>query len=107
MSLDIILTAPRPTHVFERNITHNLGPMAKAAGLYEVMWRPEEINVNVAADAIPLLERGLENLVADPDKYKALEPENGWGTYEGLVKFVEAYLEACQRDHRAEVNAYR
>jgi hypothetical protein len=30
-----------------------------------------------------------------PDGYRKHNPENGWGTYEILVKFVEDYLDAC------------
>lgn len=29
------------SHVFDRNITHNLGAMAGAAGLYEALWHPK------------------------------------------------------------------
>ncbi len=38
--------------VFEYNITHNLGVMADAAGIYEALWRPEEIKAIVAKDNI-------------------------------------------------------
>jgi hypothetical protein len=31
--------------VFDYNITHNLGEMAKAAGIYMELWRPEEIGI--------------------------------------------------------------
>lgn len=43
MSLDVYLTAVRPTEVFSANITHNLGEMADKAGIYKACWRPEEI----------------------------------------------------------------
>lgn len=49
MSLDVYLTATRPTEVCALNITHNLGRMAKEAGIYQHLWRPEEIGVTKAA----------------------------------------------------------
>ncbi len=107
MSLDVYLTAVRPTEVYSRNITHNLGKMAAEAGIYEALWRPEEINVATAEQLVPLLEAGLETLRADPERFKKFNPENGWGDYEGLVNFVEAYLQACKENPDAEVNVSR
>ena len=34
MSLDVDLVVMQPYSVFTSNITHNLGPMAKQAGIY-------------------------------------------------------------------------
>ena len=107
MSLDVYLTVTKPTEVFEWNITHNLGQMAREAGIYEALWRPEEINVTTAEQLVPLLETGLEKLKADPIRFRRFNPENGWGNYEGLVKFVEKYLEACIENPDAEVRVCR
>jgi hypothetical protein len=48
MSLDVYLTAIRPTTVFDLNITHNLGEMARQANLYQCLWRPEEVPITHA-----------------------------------------------------------
>lgn len=93
--------------VFDANITHNLGRMAGEAGIYEALWRPEEINIDTAGQLIGLLEGGLEKLLADPDHYQQFNPENGWGSYEGLVSFVKRYLQACQAYPRARVEVSR
>lgn len=107
MSLDVSLVAVRPTEVFWRNITHNLNKMAMEAGIYEVLWRPEEINVDVAEQLIPLLEAGLDNLVSNPDKFRQFNPSNGWGNYDNLVEFVSAYLQACKDNPDAKVEVSR
>ena len=119
MSLDVYLTAARPTEVFSyltavrptevywRNITHNLNNMATGAGMYEALWRPEEINVTKAEQLVPLLEAGLETLRSDPERFKKFNPENGWGNYEGLVDFVESYLHACKENPDAEIRVCR
>lgn len=42
--------------VFSQNITHNLGSMADAAGIYEACWHPEELMDKEAAFEIRRLE---------------------------------------------------
>lgn len=93
--------------VFEWNITHNLNTMAEAAGLYEVLWRPDEIGLTKAKELIPRLSAGLVTLQREPDRFKALNPKNGWGTYENLVEFVEAYLNAAKEHPEATVQVSR
>jgi hypothetical protein len=90
--------------VYTRNITHNLVPMAKAAGLYEACWHPEEIGVTKARDLAGLLRAGLVVLLCDPKRFKALNPANGWGDYDGLVAFVASYAVACAEWPDAEVS---
>ena len=107
MSLDIYLEAVRPTEVYWANITHNLGTMAGEAGIYKHLWRPEEIGITKAHQLIVPLTEGLARLRADSAKYRAFNPPNGWGSYEGLVEFVEAYLNACGREPDADVRVCR
>lgn len=107
MSLDVYLTATRPVEVYWRNITHNLNTMAKEVGIYEALWRPEEINISKAGELIVPLTNGLEMLKGNPDFFKQFNPPNGWGSYEGLVDFVETYLEACKANPDADVEVSR
>lgn len=107
MSLDVYLLRTQPTRIFGSNITHNLNVMAKEAGLYEVLWRPDECGLIKAGELVPYLQDGLERLNADPDFYRQFNPENGWGSYETLVRFVEGYLWACQENPDADVEVSR
>lgn len=107
MSLDVYLTAVRPTEVYWANITHNLNKMAMEAGIYEALWRPEEIGVTKAVELIEPLTVGLEKLKADPEHYEQFNAPNGWGMYEHFVPFVEKYLEACKENPDADVNVSR
>ena len=93
--------------VYHANITHNLGMMARRAGLYGLLWRPNECGVTHARQLIEPLKIGYEVLMRDPDYFQQFNPENGWGTYEGLVRFVEEYLAACQKYPDAEVSVWR
>lgn len=107
MSLDVYLEVVKPTKVYSANITHNLNKMAQAAGIYEALWHPEEIGITKAHQLIVPLTEGLARLRADSAKYRAFNPPNGWGSYEGLVEFVEAYLNACGREPDADVRVCR
>jgi hypothetical protein len=93
--------------VFSRNITHNLCAMARAAGIYQACWRPEEIGIERAEQLVPLLTDGLQTLRSNPRRFLVFNPVNGWGDYEGLVGFVEAYLSACRTYPEAKVRVSR
>lgn len=93
--------------VFDGNITHNLGRMAQEAGLYNCLWRPDENAIERAGQLCEPLRQGLERLKADPERYKTLNPENGYGTYEGLLAFAENYLKACRQWPDAAVGVWR
>lgn len=82
--------------VYSGNVTHNLGKMARVAGIYEPLWRPDEIGVKKAAELIEPLEAGLKRLQDSPGEFKQYNPRNGWGDYEGFVAFVQSYLAACR-----------
>ena len=103
MSLDITLEVISRHEVFAGNITHNLVPMAKKVGLYYVLWRPDELGIKDAGDLIDCLGNGLVLLKSDPERFKKLNPTNGWGDYELLVKFCEDYLEQCKTHPDARI----
>lgn len=88
------------------NITHNLTEMAEDClsfeeeyqhyNLYDLLWRDTQVpftgvylNIYIAHLAYCLYV--LKN---DPDHFKKFNPENGWGTYEQLVNFVEDFIKA-------------
>lgn len=80
------------------NITHNLGRMAQEAGIYQCLWRPEEINCKIASEIVGTLEKGIEDMKANPVKYKKFDSDNGWGTYKDFVPWLEKVL-ACCKEH--------
>jgi hypothetical protein len=113
-------------NVYYVNITHNLGKMAKEAGIYEALWRPYMLKENYvpaedydeerkyedsvetrAYEIIPILEKGLESMKATPEYYKTFDSPNGWGLYEHFLPFVEGYLAACKQYPEAIVDVWR
>jgi hypothetical protein len=114
MSLDVDLMVTQPVSVYSGNITHNLTAMAGAVvlsngmTLYDVLWRPDEQQgLKFAKDISDLLDEGWNILLSDPDKFKAFNPENGWGSYEGLCDFVYKYRNACWDTPDAELRVCR
>ena len=99
--------------VYDDNITHNLCEMAEQAGLYDALWRPYKLlpewndNANIyehgfqhshtilAKDIMGYIAIGYAKLISEPEYYKTFNPSNGWGSYDGLVRFVSNYLKAC------------
>ena len=93
--------------VYSANITHNLNRMAGEAGIYNHLWCPDEINITKAKALIEPLRQGLHILKNEPERFKKFNPENMWGCYEGLVSFVEKYLNACYKYPDADVRTCR
>jgi hypothetical protein len=112
MSLDINLVVTQPVSIYSDNITHNLGKMASEVilgevTLYDILWRPDEQGFHYASEIITYLEQALVILDKDSDRLRALNPANGWGSYDGLVRFVRDYLKACQFNPMAEISVCR
>ena len=106
MSLDVRIY-DGAEEVYHANITHNLGKMAEAAGMYQALWRPDEHGWMKASDIESMLVAGLRFLIGDPKRFEALAPANGWGTYDDLVEFTWAYLKACRAYPNARIEASR
>lgn len=115
MSLDISLHievdtgGPLPHYVslYQGNITHNLAVMAREAGIYRALWHPEELRVETAADLVVLLEKGVELMRGDPERFRKYNADNGWGTYDQFLPMIEEYLEACKEHPHAVVFVHR
>lgn len=106
MILDFLLIVNNEP-VFWRNITHNLDKMADAAGIYEVLWRPEDNGITKASQCIELLSAGLLELVRNREKYEAYDSHSSWGSYKHLVSFVTDVLTACCDYPDADVSVSR
>lgn len=112
MSLDVYLTdtnipAVEDQIVYSGNITHNLTDMAREAGIYKHLWRPEELAITKAIELQQPLAGGLCLLLSEPDRFKKLNASNGWGTHIDLCRFVACYLLACIQHPTADVSVSR
>jgi hypothetical protein len=92
------------TQVYSANITHNLGAMAKACGIYDAVWYPELCGITKASQLIEPLQLAIAKLKANPSHFKQYNPKNNWGNYDAFVSFLEGYLQACIETPSAEIS---
>ena len=117
MSLDVSLQHEACPHCgkgdcgCEGNITHNLSKMASEAGIYDALWHPERLagerSYPRGHNVLPVLKKWLEWLKNNQELARTFNPENGWGDYEGLVGFVEEYIDALEADEDAIIKVSR
>ena len=108
MSLDVYLDcACCGSTVAEFNATHNLTEMASEAGCYLPLWQAPESGITHARQLIDPVHDAVAALRADPVRFTALNPANGWGTYDGFIAALDGLLTACQRYPDAEVRTWR
>ena len=78
----------------DANITWNVREMiVKSTGLE---WK-NEANNGLCKDIIPKIEKGYNELMFNPEKYKQYESPNGWGTVGGTLRFFKRILEAWEQ----------
>lgn len=91
--LEADLGGPEPAEVWDRGLspTYNLAPMLAEAGLQ--IRGLDGIQAATAAEPLGMV---IQRLEADPERFKALNPSNGWGDYDGLLhKVLKPLFEAC------------
>ena len=106
MSLDVSLIENNEV-VYDFNITHNLNTMAAKAGIYEAMWRPDEIGAVKAKDIVSILQGGVMYLISNKKELSEFNPTNCWGSYEGLLATAIDYLQACIENPDATIEVSR
>jgi len=84
------------------NMTYNVSPMFSDA-LGHVF---RDYDGKRAGDIIDELLAGIEKMTADPDRYKAKNPENGWGSYEGALAYLVRLYKACLEYPESIVRVY-
>ncbi len=74
------------------NYTHNCNDMMREAG-YDWIYHLDGKRV---ADTLPKFQAMLDELKAHPEKYQAMNPENGWGNYDCLCDLWRKILPRAQ-----------
>ena len=83
MSWDIHIKAIRPVTIFEANITYNLSDM-----YYKCVDKEKGLKLfdNMSCkEALPILQKAIEDLIDNKEEYEKLNPKNGWGSYGHLL----------------------
>lgn len=99
MSYDISVNRYCPA-ILDINYTFNVSPMFRLAlGKSGI----KQLNDLSRKECIELLESGIEHMEQNQETYKKLNPENGWGNYEGALDVLVKILEALQSDEDSYV----
>lgn len=72
------------------NYTYNVSPM-----FYDAIPLKDGIggiDGERARDVIEALRSGLSKMQDNPDRYIPMNPENGWGDYEGAMRLLESLI---------------
>ena len=75
---------------FHENITSNVACMWRDAGC-----DLRELNDKKGKEAVKPLCDAINRMKADPEKYKEMNPPNGWGDYEGCLSYLMRFHDAC------------
>lgn len=82
-----------PVSRYDGFVTRNLSPMLRnEADLVDGIKTIDDLT---GQDAMPLCEFALLRVLRDPLGYREMEPDNGFGTYDGLVEMLCKVIQAC------------
>lgn len=73
------------------NCTHNINPMIRSAGDPD-WWK--SLDGLSGTEGKALLERIIMGLEAEPGRFRAMNPENGWGDYDSLLTVLREMRDA-------------
>ena len=89
--------------VFSTNYTSNCSRMWDEAGCPLHEWAYDKANGRTAETLIEPLRLAIKTMEDDPERFRAMNPENGWGDYEGALEWLRKILAACRTYPKASV----
>lgn len=108
MSYDVALLIPDAMgdefSVWDGNYTSNMAPAWREAGIQIHEWDEDTL----ARDVVDSVRRGIAIMEDNPRLFMAFEPDNGWGSYLGVLDaFLKPMLDAMERWPDARVRVWR
>jgi hypothetical protein len=91
--LEIDTGGEYPACVFSvGNYTSNVSPMWAAA-----LGHPlADLHGRGAADSLLALDAAIAAMAAEPARFEAMNPPNGWGSYEGALAYLQQLAHGCR-----------
>lgn len=76
------------------NVTKMVYEASDRAG-FDIPSLGNWLNGKKCKEVLPAILKILDELLADPDYFEALNPDNGWGNYDSLVLKWKSLATAC------------
>lgn len=105
------------------NITHNMAEMADHVSvwcqprnsdgcvatttLYNVVWRPDECNLDNTSVILGALADGIHQMVRHRKDLLQYNPKNGWGDYDSFLQWLIKYKNECEDNPDCEITVWR
>ena len=96
MSVDVSIRAKREVDIYETNITYNLSAMYYKAIDKDLGLK--KLEGMTCKEALPIIDKAIKDMVSNREEYEKLNPSNGWGTYEGLLKDFRDMRNVCEEN---------
>ena len=104
MSLDISITAKREVEIYEDNVTYNLSKMYyKCIDKEKGFKKLDGMNCK---EALPIINNAIQDMLNNADEYRKLNPENGCGSYEGLLSSLQEMRNCCENNPDGTINIF-
>jgi hypothetical protein len=101
MSWDLTLGGERCEHCgrsdddgWTANYTHNMNGALREIWGGKDWW---DLSYMTASEALPFVVTAIDALQTDPERYRAHEPGNGWGSVETLLGFLRRVRVALEQ----------
>lgn len=111
MSLDLYLREETCKHCEREgdefgswNYTYNVGPMWRLVFPGEGLV---EIDGMTGAESLAKLDKAISAMEMDPATFAALNPENGWGSFETFLPWLKQLRSAAAENPTAVWSAWR
>lgn len=111
MGLDLYLTkgpckhCGHMKHAYEGAYTYNVSRM-----WYRIFPKDKDmipIDGMTGKKSLKLLKDARQKLLDNRQELEKLNPENGWGSFEGFVKYIEALINASEENPDYVWSAWR
>lgn len=90
-----------PINGTDLNITHNVVPMWRKAGVYDALYKSDG---DEAGKHLSVLRSGLASMQDAREEYEKLNPANGWGSYGSALDFLGKWIAICARRPKATIS---
>ncbi len=96
MSVSLSIIAKREVEIYETNITYNLSKMYYKA--IDEKLGLKKLKGLTCKEVLPIINNAIKDMIDKKEEYEKMNPKNGWGSYDGLLKTFKEICEVCEEN---------